>query len=484
MAVLLQVHTRQVQLLIGHDVLGELRGGHGIGDGGDLLLLGGIGQQLPAGGRVHGEGQGSFRDGHVRLRLKHLRGAQVAHTVVDDLLPRSQGHPGGMEGLGGVHGEAGTAVLHLQVQRTLPAGVLHIADLLVGHEVLGEGLFLEGLEPGEVRLVVAVHAGHQLDVGAVCIGEVAVPGLAEVSAAPGPLLLAGGDVVVGNVQDARLHAVVVAAHEVIVAAGAHIGGGHRDILVPADVHAHGVIVLVVHPRGDGEGAHVPLAVVVDGGHVRGEDALRVVIDRHGGVGPPQEGLGQAGAVVQLAPDLDVGLVRVDGEGHLALGAVHLVNLGKLHGLAAVGVFADAPVHRGKGGGPVVLGPVELDAAGNPRPGEAHQRGLDHLVVVHEVIAVGLVIGPLDAPAQLRQHHHLNVLVFQEDGSVGLVLLFIQDLVHHGQGVDLAAGALVDALFQEHGVTVRLADAVGGDHDGFHADACGGVHGRIPPVVQG
>lgn len=112
---------------------------------------------------------------------------------------------------------------------------------------------------------------------------------------------------------------------------------------------------------------------------------------------------------------------------------------------------------------MVLRPVELDAAADPRPHQAHQRGLDDLVVVDEVVAVGLVIGALHAPAQLRQDHHAQIVVFQPYRAVGLVHLFIVDLINDGKGIHLAAAALIDALFQKHGIGVGLAHAVGGDN---------------------
>ena len=64
-------------------------------------------------------------------------------------------------------------------------------------------------------------------------------------------------------------------------------------------------------------------------------------------------------------------------------------------------------------GPVVLRPVELDAAADPRPGQADQRGLDHRLVVDEIVAVGLVLQPVDAAAELREDHHAEEFVLDE-----------------------------------------------------------------------
>ena len=47
----------------------------------------------------------------------------------------------------------------------------------------------------------------------------------------------------------------------------------------------------------------------------------------------------------------------------------------------------------------MLRPVELDAAGDPRPIQPDQRRFDDAVVVDEMVAVGLVQCHLDTTAQ-------------------------------------------------------------------------------------
>ena len=459
----------QVELLVGENLLRQLRGGRGIGNPVDLLRLRRVVEQLAAACVVHGEHERRLRHVDGDAVAEHVHRADRRHLIVNRPSVRGEHHARVLVDARRIDGELRRVRLALEVQHDLGAGVLDVARGLVGHKVLGEGLLLKRLEPGEVRLVVAEHAGHQLDVGAVLVGQIAVPGLAEVAAAPGPLLLAGGDVVIGDVQDARAHAVIVAADEVVIAVRAHVARGHGDVPVAGDVHARAVVVLVIDARGDGEGGDVALAVVIDGAHVRREDGLRIVVDGHSGVGPPQERLRQARAVVELSLDFDVGAVGIDGEGHLALGAVHLIDLGELDRAAAVLILRDAPVGRRVGRRAVMLRPVELDAAGDPRADQAHQRRLDDLVVVDEVIAVGLVVGALDAAAQLGQHHHADVVVLQPHRGIGLIDLLVEDLVDDRQRIHLAAGALIDALFQEHGVFVRLADAVGGQRDPLHPD---------------
>ena len=103
----------------------------------------------------------------------------------------------------GLHSSAGRCGRRpLEAERGVAGRLVRGADLGDRVPVLAEGLGLAGREEGEVGLVVGVDAGHQLDVGAVVVGEVAVPGVAEGVVAPGPLLLAGRDVLVGPVDEA------------------------------------------------------------------------------------------------------------------------------------------------------------------------------------------------------------------------------------------------------------------------------------------
>jgi len=110
----------------------------------------------------------------------------------------------------------------------------------------------------------------------------------------------------------------------------------------------------------------------------------------------------------------------------------------------------------------MLRPVELDATADPRPRKPHQRGLDNLVIIHKIVSVGFIVGTLNTAAQFRQHHHAQVVVFKPYGVIGLVGLFIAQGIDHRQRIHLAATALIHALFEEHGVDVRLSHFVGGD----------------------
>ena len=190
------------------------------------------------------------------------------------------------------------AAILVDIHHEILAGLLHDAEVAVGHEVLHKLLLLVGHEPGEVGLVLGVDACHEFDIGAehtgctlvVVVGEAAVPRATKVAIAPGPLLLAGAEVMAGHMEHAALGIVLVASLKIVLGVDGHIGGRHGDILVVGDVDTSRVVHLIIGTRGDGERAHGTLAMVEDGIHIGREHALVVVAHLNGGVGPPKEGL--------------------------------------------------------------------------------------------------------------------------------------------------------------------------------------------------
>lgn len=370
----------------------------------------------------------------------------------DDRVPEQAGRIG-------LHGGAARLFVDLEVDGGVDGGVFDHPDVLVGHEILLERLLLARHQPREIRLVVREDAGHQLDVGAVLVRQVAVPRLAEIAAAPCPLFLARRNVPVRDVEQTGLHAVIVPADEVVVRFVRHVGRRHRDVLVPGDVDAFRVVHLVVRARRDRKTRHVPLPVVEHRNDVRRENGLGMIVDRDGGVGPPEERLRLVGPVVELAADLEIRLARIERKpgGHFR--AVHPVDLADPDRRGTVAArfirILDGP-ERVR---PVMLRPVEFDAARDPRAGEADQRRFDDPVVVHEIVLVRLVERAVDPAAEIRHDLDPEILVLEHDDPVLLHLLLVLDLVDHRMGVDPSRAALVDALLQKHRVLVRLPDAV-------------------------
>ncbi len=382
----------------------------------------------------------------------------------------------GTQGTGGVEHQPRPPADHLAAQREVKAGRDDHPGAGDGVPVLGEGLGLAWGEVGEVRLVLGVDAGHQLDVGPALLVEVPVPGAAELLVAPGPLLLADGVAVVGPVHEARPRPVVVPAEEVARGADGHVRRRHRDVAGPVQpVTGHPVraarpgiavapgrvVDAVVGGGGCRERRDRPLGVVGHHRHVGGEERLVVVVHLRGHVGPPEERLRPLVPVEQPHPELDDGRPWSQPDPVHALHAGERVVVGAPdHALALV----DLPGRRQEGGGPVVLRPVELDAARQPGSGQPDQGRLDDRVGVEQRRAGAPVEGQLDPTAELGQHQYPEVVVLQVEAGPAVVGAGLADPVVERQREDAARGALVDAAFQVGRVPVRFGGEVGRQQD--------------------
>ena len=154
-------------------------------------------------------------------------------------------------------------------------------------------------------------------------------------------------------------------------------------------------------------------MVKDGIDVWREHALVLVVDLHGRIGPPQEGLRHVRTVVEHTFYFYIRTTGAQREAGHALLMEHLLHLAHPHRHGAVCVLLKTRVSRHIGRRAVMLGPVELYAAADPRPRQTYQGGLDDVVVIHEVALTYLVIGHLYAPTKLRHDHHLDILILQE-----------------------------------------------------------------------
>ena len=350
--------------------------------------------------------------------------------------------------------------IHQQVGRR----ILHHAQLAVRHEILCKSLFFIRLQPREVGLVVGIHTRHQFDVRTVLVGQVAVPRQSEIPVAPRPLLLTRRDMVIGHVQHARTGIVLVTADEIVFRLDRHIGGRHGNILVTRNIDSGRIIHLVVYARSNGIFRHVALAVVENGVHIARKHRLIVVVDRHGGICPPEEGLRHGGRVVELALDFEHGASGTKHEPGHAFLVEHPFAFAHPHHGGAVRPAFDAEIDRQESARTVVLRPVEFDAARNPRPGQSDQRGFYHMVVVDEMALLDFVISHLHPTAQFGQDHDFEILVLKEYGVIGFVFAGILDLLDHRIRIYDSAASLINPFFEEHRILFRLPDTVGGQQD--------------------
>ena len=228
MAVLFEMQTGEIELLRGLYLAGLQGGFGGVGYGAYLVGLGVPREREGAasaflyyvqldGEAVYGRNAGG--NGLVEQGL----GGHVESAVVERFAPLVTADEHLHAGLaGGLNHQPRPSVGLGDVHHEVARGVLDYAKLTVGHEILRETLFLVGHEPREVGLVLGVDPCHKLYVRAVGVGQVAVPGTAEVAVAPCPLLLSRRQVVAGHVEHPAARVVLIAALEVVLGVYGHV----------------------------------------------------------------------------------------------------------------------------------------------------------------------------------------------------------------------------------------------------------------------
>ena len=259
---------------------------------------------------------------------------------------------------------------------------------------------------------------------------------------------------------ARVRFEVVAAEEVHVALPAHDHdrGGQLDVGKPRGVGALAVVKRtgrMEHALHHGEGDHRAAVVVIAPLHIRRKGGLVVLVDAHGQVVPPHERQGRVRAVAHDGLRLHHGGAGVDRDADRGAHPVEGLRLAHPAGLRAVRILLQGGLRGHEGGGPVVLRPVELHAAGDPRACQTDHGRLDADVLVDELVAVALLRGAMDFSAQLRQQLHRDVLVFQGDHVVALIDRRVAQPVRVRDGIDPAGRPLIRLFLQKERKFVRL-----------------------------
>ena len=181
-----------------------------------------------------------------------------------------------------------------------------------------------------------------------------------------------------------------------------------------------------------------------------------IVNLDSGIGPPQEGLRQIGAIANATLNFEISTTRAQGKACHTLLVEHTLHLVYPYGDRAILVLDNGAINGHVGGWTMVLRPVKLDATANPRTSQAYQCGLNHMVVIHKVALLNLVVSHLHASAQFGQYHHLDILVLDINGLVLLIHLLVAHRLDNGIRIYHATGTLINTFFQEHRVLLGLS----------------------------
>src|ERR1035437_4026840 len=203
-------------------------------------------------------------------------------------------------------------------------------------------------------------------------------------------------------------------------------------------------------------------MVINRLHVGRKNRLIMIVYVNGGIGPEMEALRERRGIEEADIDFEQSLVREERQAERAFEVPHRFDFAEPKGAAAVRIFGDRVIGRAVGAGPMVLRPIELDAAGQPRSRQTDQGRFDDVVVVDERVTVGLVVCVLNPPAKTGHAHQLEILILQEPNPMLFLDFLVTDSVDDGVRIDASRATLIDALFQKHRVAIRLADEISGD----------------------
>ncbi|MNI40763.1 hypothetical protein D3C73_949980 [compost metagenome] len=187
--------------------------------------------------------------------------------------------------------------------------------------------------------------------------------------------------------------------------------------------------------------------------------MRMLINGNRRIGPPEEGLRLGRPVIQPGVNLQIRLAGIEPEGGGDLGAVHPVDFTDPDNRASVLCCVIAVLHHTEGVRTVMLRPVEFNPPGNPWPGKPHQRRLNHPVIIDKIIPVGLIQRPVDSPAELRQNFNPDVLIFQNEQLIVLIVLHVRDGLDHRIRIHPARASLVHPLLQKHRIGICCSSLI-------------------------
>ena len=369
------------------------------------------------------------------------------------------------------------AILHGHRHRRIAGGVYGDANFRHRIPDHRKDLRFAGQNVGKIGLVVGKDASHQLDIAIAVVRQIGAPRAAKIAVAPRPHLLARGDMVIRDGDCTRFRGKVVAAEEIHVAlpAGNHHRRRQLDVGKPRRIHAVAVIIgagrpeLPLHHRKRNDRAPVVVARPFD---VRRKYGLVVLVHAHGQIVPPHERQRRIGAVVDHRFYLDQRTSRIDGDARHAAHAVEGLRLAHPAGHGAVGILDGRRLRRHKRSRPVMLRPVEFDAAGHPRPGQPDHGRLDAYVAVDEFIAIALQHRSMDFSTQFRQAFNRNILILQRHHVVSLHHGHIAQLIRVRQGINSPRRPLIGLFLDKKRQFVGLSGDIGGDlaHLAPHCDS--------------
>ena len=185
---------------------------------------------------------------------------------------------------------------------------------------------------------------------------------------------------------------------------------------------------------------------------------------HSRISPPQESLRNRRRIVQFSFYFKIsfsGIKRKPGHPFLVK---HFFVFAYPNSYASISIILNGMIYRQKSARAMMLWPVELNTARNPRTGKSYQCRLNYLIIINEMTLFYFVIGHLHTTAQLGQNHHPDIFIFQKNSVVNSIVLFVFNFLHYRIGINYTAASLINTFFQKNRIFFRFTGFVGWDNN--------------------
>ena len=180
-----------------------------------------------------------------------------------------------------------------------------------------------------------------------------------------------------------------------------------------------------------------------------------IVNRHCKVCPPHKHLQKSGAVIYAYLCLYVASALIYRNTRHTFHSAERLYLPRPYGFSAVRVILFNGLKRHKCGRSVVLRPVKLNSARNPRTRKTDKRRLYNLVIINKVIIANLIKASENFTTQSRNNLSFNILVFKRIGLILHIGFLVRNTVAVRYRVYPARRTLIRLIFKEHRQLMRL-----------------------------
>ena len=141
-----------------------------------------------------------------------------------------------------------------------------------------------------------------------------------------------------HMKQTGFHTFIVVSDKVVIGMCGHIRGRHFHIFISGNIHACGIICLVIFSGCDGKSGYSTFSMIHNCIDIRWKYRVRIIIHRYCRICPPQESLRKIRRIINLSFNLDVRFSRIQRDGCHSFGSVHFIGLSYINSTGAIRIL--------------------------------------------------------------------------------------------------------------------------------------------------